>query len=201
MLTYRTDYPNHVHQFVMAVSKHYHAGKDGSLKYQKKVMDVSLAKVLSSEKRHMIIYSLRDHCSGVFYSEISFAPDVLMPHEFLSRAWSHKSDYQFQGIPDLLMLPKTVQEQFPELSNKVQELGIKLVDVTSGFQGGIRDIRTIESRIVLSINQPIENLTGWIEYAYRSHAQKKSRIASKSRIDLWAEGVPDIRHPPHDWCK
>lgn len=32
---YRTDYPNQVHQLSVAVSKHYYAGVDGLLKYQK----------------------------------------------------------------------------------------------------------------------------------------------------------------------
>jgi len=200
MLSYRTDHPNHLHQFVMAVSKHYYAGKDGVLKYQKKDMDVSLSKISSSERQHMIIYSLRDHCSGVFYSEISFAPNIIPPQEFLYRAWSPKNDYLFQGTPPLLTLPRTVRDAFPELASQVSALGIKLIDVTSGFQSGVRDLRTIESRFAVMANSSVAQAKEWMAYICRSRAEDKSRSRDKSKIELWADGVPTIRQPPLDWC-
>ena len=201
MLTYSTDHPNQAHQFVMSVSKHYYAGTDGTLKYQKKAMETSLNKISASPKRNMVIYSLRDHCTGVFYSELSFGPNIEAPHLFLDRAWRPKDDFPFHGIPDLLSLPRTVQAQFPDLPNKISHLGIQLVDVTSGFQGGVRDIRTIESGLSFLINQPIHLTSDWLKHIYLRHSQDKLRSSNSSKISLWSAHVPTIRLPPDDWYK
>jgi hypothetical protein len=197
--SYRSDHPNHVHQLTVAVSKHYYASKDGALKYQKKPMEISLSETHASARRHMVIYSLRDHCSGVFYSEIAFCPSVPTAQDFLGRAWGRKADYLFHGLPVLLTIPRTVQAVFPSLASDAEMLGIKLVDVTSGFQGGIRDLRTIEDSLVLSINKPIAEAQDWVNYICVSHAKDASRVHGKTKIELWQQGVPAIRLPAVGW--
>ncbi len=82
MRSYRSDYPNHLHQLNVCISKHYYATRDGLLKYQKKAMDVSLAKSSLADRRHMLVYCIRDHCSGVFYAEIDFFPAVAIVPSF-----------------------------------------------------------------------------------------------------------------------
>lgn len=202
MLHYRSDHPNHVHQLVISVSKNFYLDeKENILRYQKKDMNVSLASLEKAKKRHMIIYSIRDHCSGVFYSEISFAPKIFRPQDFLSRAWGIKEDYDFRGIPDCLTIPKTLQEKFPDLVQDITKLGIKLLEVTSGFQGGIRDINTIEKALLISANRDISDALHWVSEIYRSISKQKARISEITKIEMWASGVPEIVVPPLNWGK
>lgn len=199
MNEYQSNHPNHVHQLVVAVSKHYYASKQGELKYQQKPMEVPLAQAHAATRCNMIVFALRDHCSGVFYSEIAFCPFVPLVRAFLGRAWSQKSDYAFKGLPQLLTIPRTVQEAFPSLAGDVQELGIGLVNVTSGFQSGIRDIKTIERSMPIAINHPVAQAHEWLRHIYISGAEDASRVRDLSKIELWQSRVPTIRLPPVGW--
>lgn len=199
MMEYQSSHPNHVHQLVVAVSKHYYASKQGELKYQQKPMEVPLTQAHAASRCNMIVFALRDHCSGVFYSEIAFCPSMPHARAFLSRAWAQKADYAFQGLPQLLTIPRTVQDAFPSLAGDVQELGIGLVNVTSGFQSGIRDIRTIERSMPIAIGHPIARAHEWLRDICISKAEDASRVRGRSKIELWRSGVPAIRPLPVGW--
>lgn len=199
---YRSDHPNHVHQLVAGVSKHYYAGKDGLLKYQIKAMETSLAKLGASNKRHMVIYSLRDHCSGVFYAEIGFGPELPSLHAFLTRAWSakpHLPELPFHGVPELLTFPQTARTAFPEVVTAVEALGVRLIEVTSGFQGGIRDLRTIEDGLTYRVGKPVEQAIAWMQDVCIFNARDKLRSTGRRKIDVWQERVPVLRTLPSSW--
>lgn len=199
---YRSDHPNHVHQLVASISKHYYAGKDGLLKYHVKPMEVSLAKLASASKRHMVIYSLRDHCSGVFYAEIGFGPELSSLHAFLARAWGakpHIPELPFQGVPELLTFPQTARTAFPAVVTAVEALGVGLVDVTSGFQGGIRDLRTIEDGLTYRVGNPVEQAIAWIPDVCVFNARDKLRGTGRRKIDVWQEHLPAVRVLPSGW--
>lgn len=46
-----------------------------------------------------------------------------------------------------MTIPKNAHQFFPGLVNFIEMLGINYIKVTSGFQGGVRDIRTIEEEL------------------------------------------------------
>lgn len=197
---YKTDHPNHVHQLAIAASKHYYASNDGVLKYQKKPMEAALSATSSTGgRRHMITYALRDHCSGVFYSEITFLPAKLSAKGFLCRAWNLKPNYPFCGLPRLMTIPRTVSSRFPSLSEEVEGIGIELIEVTSGFQSGVRDIRTVEDNLRLCIGEPIEVAKEWVNHVCMSHSGDAARVKGTSKIELWQHHVPEIRLPPESW--
>lgn len=197
--SYRTDHPNHVHQLAIAVSKHYYASSDGVLRYQRKAMEVSLSTTTSANRRHMITYTLRDHCSGVFYSEIAFIPAAPSAKMFLSRAWGLKLNYSFCGLPRLMTIPRTVSTRFPTLPDEVKEIGVELIETTSGFQSGVRDIRTIEDGLKLCVGGTIEAAKEWVKHLCISHSNDAARVKGISKIELWQHHVPEVRFPPENW--
>ncbi len=68
---YRSLHPNHVHQLTVSVSTHYWITKNGILKYQQKAMETNLSKLKDASKAHLVHFIIRDHCSGVVYSEVA----------------------------------------------------------------------------------------------------------------------------------
>ena len=199
VLSYRSDHPNHAHQLVISASKHYYASNDGILKYQKKPFEVPLQEVPNAKRRHMVILSLRDHCSGVFYSRVTFGPKLPSAREFLAQAWGAKPNYLFHGIPKLLSIPQIVRDIEPSLPEAITRLGVTLIDVTSGFQGGVRDIRTIESGLILFIGNSIDRIDEWMDYVCETNAMKSARVRDPSKIQLWQQHVPPTHVPPKNW--
>jgi len=162
-------------------------------------MEVPLAQTHTAARCNMIIFVLSDHCTGAFYSEIAFFPLLPDARAFLGRAWSQKRDYAFQGLPKLLTIPRTVQEAFPLLADAVQELGISPINVTSGFQSGIRAVGTIERSMPIAINHSVAQAHEWLRRICISGAEDVSRVRGKSKIELWRSGIPDMRLPPEGW--
>lgn len=199
MLQYRSNHPNHVHQLMVSVSRHCYVGADGLMKYQKKPMAVTLAKLPAASRRHAVIYTLRDHCSGVFYAEVAIAPDLLPLKGFLSRAWGTKDGYAFCGLPELLTLPASAQAAFPGVSEAVERLGVRLVEVTSGFQGGVRDIREINEAMRVQSGRPLSELPAEIAWTYQRMAGAVSRRGGDTKIEMWRQGVGEVRLPPTAW--
>ena len=197
---YRSKYPNHVHQLAGSVSRHFYAGTDGLLKYQKKPFEVSLINVSEQRRRHMIVYTVRDHCSGLFYAEIYFGPAVPSILRFLDRAWSPKSDYIFHGVPELLLFPRTLDRAFPKLKALAVSLGVGLPEVTSGFQSGIRDIRTIEDNLIIAVGQSTDTATNWVHKTCLFMAEEKARTGIESKLELWKRSIPEVRLPPTGWA-
>jgi hypothetical protein len=204
MQHYRSNHPNHAHQLVASVSKHYYAGKDGLLKYQVKPMETSLTKLSSASKKHMVIYSLRDHFSAVFYAEIGFGPELPPLHAFLTRAWgtkSHMPEFPFHGVPELLTFPQTARVAFPEVVSAVETLGVSLVAVTSGFQGGVGDLNTIEKWLGYHVGKPLEQAVAWLPNVCVFNAREKLRNTGRRKIDVWMERVPAVRMLPAQWMQ
>lgn len=147
MERYYTNYSNEVHQMIVTPSKHFYVTTDGRFKYQSKPFDVSLKNCDTRIKKSIIHYLIRDHFSGVFYWEISKTETPIPIQEFLFRAWSRKEKKEFQGIPEYITIPKNVQSFYPGLIKFVEKIGVNYLAVTSGFQGGVRDIKTIEDSL------------------------------------------------------
>ena len=147
---YQSDYSNELHQLIVTPSKHYYITARGALKYQKKPFEIRLENLDAAKKTHTIHFLLRDHFSGLFYWEICSSSAVIPIYEFLFRAWSKKSNHPLYGIPDYMTIPKSVQSYFPALLGFIEEMGVVHIKVTSGFQGGIRDIRTVEDALAVA---------------------------------------------------
>lgn len=204
MQHYRSNHPNHVHQLVASVSKHYYAGKDGLLKYQDKPFETSLAKLVGASRSHMVIYSLRDHYSKLFYAEVGFGPGMPSMRAFLARAWRPKPDQPdlpLCGVPELMLIPKTAQAAFPDVVTDIEHMGVGLVDVASGFQSGIQDINTVENSIGHYIGKPIDQVVSYLPTLSGWRAKYKKSTKEKSKADVWREHVPAIRLLPKSWAE
>jgi hypothetical protein len=173
--------------------------KTGRLKYQHKPMEVHLENVKVSDRIHLVHYIVRDHCSGLFYAEMATSRNLLSIEQFLSRAWGKKSDYVFCGIPDLLTVPKTVEVVFPTAKSSVASLGVQFVEVTSGFQGGVRDIRTVEDWLKLACDIPIEIASLRAPQISEIMSRRKSRNGVDDKVSLWLKHPTPIRVPPERW--
>ena len=202
---YDSDYPNQLHQLVVSVSKHITTTKDGRLRFQKKPMEVNLANISRSVREHVVHYMIRDHFSGAFYGEVCHAAALIPIRDFLVRAWSEKPHYYFCGVPDYISVPKTVDLAFPGVRGGVAEFGIETVEVTSGFQGGIRDIPTWERylRQFSTMHDDLALLKQWsAEYACKLSAYLCGDPAEKgSKMWKWYQGVEQVRVPPGDVWK
>lgn len=201
MQEYRTLYPNHAHQLTVSVSKHYWITNDGILKYQNKKMEVTLDKVGHSPKNHLIHFILRDHCSGAVYSEVTSSRSILSLSKFLYKAWSQKEDYVFCGIPELLTIPKTVEAVFPEIKEKVMSLGIECPQVTSGFQAGVRDVKTIEEYMKFFANLSFIDNHSSLNKIYSYISSKDARIGKQSKIEMWRSNINSVTIPHESWLE
>lgn len=199
MKSYRSEHPNHVHQLTVSASKHYYITKDGRLKYQHKPMEIRLDALEHSDRTHVIHYIIRDHCSGLFYSEIAASISLLPVEHFLNRAWSRKKEYVFCGIPKLLTLPQRVETVFPTVKTSVSALGVGVVEVTSGFQGGIRDVRTVEDWLKLFHDSPMDEASLRARQIAQIMGEKKSRNGVDDKATLWTKYVPELRVPLKEW--
>jgi len=147
MKRYQSRRSNEVHQLIVTPSKHFYVTRKGVLKYQKKPFEIKLEGCENQKKTHIIHYLIRDHFSGLVYWQICAADAIIPIHEFLFNAWTKKENQLFYGMPFYMTIPKNAQQFFPGLLNFIEALGINYIKVTSGFQGGVRDIRTIEEEL------------------------------------------------------
>lgn len=201
MQSYQSLYPNHVHQLIVSVSKHYWITSEGNLKFQRNKMDMTLDKVELSKKNHLIHYMIRDHYTGVVYSEVATSKSNIMLQHFLFRAWSQKNKYVFCGIPELLTIPNTVQKAFPEIKEKVSQLGIRFPKVVNGFQAGVRDIKTLEEFMKFYSGLSfIENHSA-LNQTYKYISNRKARNEELSKIELWDKNIDKILVPSELWLK
>jgi len=201
MQTYRSLYPNHTHQLTVSVSKHYWITNEGILKYQHKKMEVSLDKITRSKKNHLIHYIVRDHCSGVVYSEVSTSRKNITLTEFLYRAWNKKNDFAFCGIPELLTIPQIIEKLFPGILESISLLGVQFPKVTSGFQAGVGDVKTLEEYMKFYTEQLFENNHEKLNKTYTFIATMNARTGKQSKIDLWCNHVGSVRVPPASWLE
>lgn len=145
--SYRSDYSNQVHQVVISASKHFFIKKDGGLSWQKKPFEVTLAKAPTQLRRHIVHYLIRDHFSGAFYAEVHPADQMVSIADFLYRAWAPKDKHALCGVPEFVTIAATAIEQFPNIHHLLDAYSVGFVKATSGFQSGIRDLRTWEETI------------------------------------------------------
>lgn len=199
MKSYRSEHPNHVHQLTVSTSKHYYVTKDGRLKYQHKPMEIRLDTLAQSDRTHIVHFIIRDHCSGLFYSEIAASTSLPPVEQFLNRAWSRKEECVFCGIPKLLTVPQRVEAVFPTVKTSVSALGVGVVEVTSGFQGGVRDVRTVEDWLKLFHDSPIDVASLRARQIAQIMGEKKSRNGVDDKASLWMKYVPEIRFPSVQW--
>ena len=198
--TYRSDHSNQVHQLLVSVSKHFHVLKDGRLRDQKKPFEVTLEDMGASDKRHVVHYLVRDHFSNVFYAEIGLSSDPIYVGEFLFRAWSKKEAHRFCGMPEILIVPKTVLAVFPKIVNMAKPCQIAMIPATSGFQAGVRVLRTWENDLWCD----------WKMEEWRSFEEARDRTSEISRerssqrggketyIEKWLRRLTSVRLPPDD---
>lgn len=197
--SYKSDYSNHVHQLVVSVSKHLYVTESGTFKYQKKPFEATLDRPESFRKCHIVHYLIRDHFSGLFYAEVADSESFLPIKEFLYRAWSRKGAHPLYGIPSALTLPKTVKKVWPDLERFVESLGIAVIDVTSGFQGGIRDIRTWDEWLRTGLyksgyppdySEVLEQAPATCVWLNTSESRGRSKAA------VWESGLPEKTYVP-----
>lgn len=197
MLRYKTDYPNQVHQLVVSASRHLYITKSGYVKYQKKELDVNLQNVAQSDREHIVHYLIRDHFSGLFYGNICSSRHLMPVEDFLCRAWSRKDEYIFCGIPSHLSIPKTVSTIFPGVHDYIHSLGIGTVEVTSGFQGGVRDIRTWENylRQLVAVQEETTPTEIQSRAARISGYLNDDWEDSQSKMRKWADNIKEMKVP------
>jgi len=187
--SYSSEYANQVHQLTVSVSKHYWATKDGIVKYQHKPMDVQLAKVTESQKTHLVLYIVRDHFSGLFYSRVAPSHSMIKPLEFLKDAWSKKPDFVFCGQPTCVAITDTVEKAFPGTREAISQLGVSLPKVTSGFHGGIRDVRTVEERLKFAHDQPMKIAEKDCLNIGKHSEHEESRDSRQTKAELWRQNL------------
>ena len=201
IVQYRSLHPNHVHQLMVTVSKHYYVSKDGLLKYQKKPFEIKLSDVKAEKRSHLLVFTIRDHFSGLFYAEVQTGPELPDIYRFLRSAWSEKVHHPMQGLPELMTIPKSVETSYPGLIENIDALGIRLVEVSSGFQGGVRDIRTIEDSLAVATDKTLEEVRKWLLASKKYIDNQKSRNGLDTKRELWNKEVRDVRQPPEIWPK
>lgn len=198
-LTYRTYYPNEVHQLIVSVSKHMHVLKNGQMRYQNKPMEAVLANCMDSPKDHVVHYLIRDHFSGAMYAEVSRSSSLMALQEFLHRAWAPKEDYEFCGMPEAITIPNTVLTAFPRTERLMDRLGIEVIKATSGFQAGVRDLKTWEDYLCFTFLRRADEAS--FEFI-RAEAPKLSAKISRgydegsSKILKWKTPVKEVVLPP-----
>lgn len=160
--TYKSDYPNQVHQLNFSISQNYHILKNGDIKYQVKKFDVNWTNYSKSGKRHLVNYLIRDHFSGCFYAEVHPIDEVPHISEFLFNAWRQKEGFEFCGIPKSLILGRHIIEKFPEIENLQKNVRLNIELAQNGFATGIRSMRDWENGIkYYSIFQNYKTIKGF----------------------------------------
>lgn len=198
-MSYQTNYPNEVHQLNVSLSKHLYVLKNGEIKYQKKPFDLNLNNFQKSDKFHIVHYVVRDHFSNAFYGEIYVTNDLSDLRGFLFRAWSKKEEYPFCGIPENLIVLKTVQKFSPGILEFIENCGVSIVNATSGFQAGVRTLKTWEEelRFATSLDGDFKNIEGAQKNIIYLCAHVNSRDFGKkeSNISRWHKNIQRIKLP------
>lgn len=201
MLRYRTDYSNQVHLLAVSVSKHCWIAKDNTLKYQKKPFEITLESLVNSSKIHVIFFGLRDHYSGILFCDVARSDKIPSLADFLYRAWSPKPDLNFCGMPEMLGVTRTVELAFPAIRNAMKLLGVSLLPITSGFQGGAGMTKPVEQWIAFDVGKPFGLASDRVAQLPAILAREKGRTGAQTKAQMWESVVPDhlLDSPPQDW--
>ena len=118
---------------------------------------------------------------------------------FLFRAWSKKEEYPFCGIPENLIIPQTVQRFSPGILEFVENCGVSVAKATSGFQAGVRTLKTWEEelRIATSLDGDFKNINGVQKNIIYLCAYVNSRDFGRkeSNISRWQKNIQRIKLP------
>ena len=199
--TYRSDFPNQVHQLNIFISQHYHLLKGGTISWQKKPFDVKWTDFKDSGKRHLVSFIVRDHFSNCSYAELHPADNAPQVQEFLFNAWSKKDGYQFWGAPEYLMIPANTQKQFPVLLNLFLNTNkVKMITPGSGFQTGLAAVRQWERYIRFFTGcyidcKTISDFQERIELINQQLNNFPKRDSPVSDLEKWLTNEPKILNP------
>ena len=187
MAQVESHYANEVHQLTITVSQHFWVSRDQIVKYQKKELGQNLRGVARSAKNHVLIYLLRDHFSGLYYSQATTSQELMRPATFLDKAWSLKVEGLLSGKPRQLTLPAQIEAAFPGTRDSIERLGIEVVDARAGVQAGQREIHEMEVLMGHSYGKSLQYLLNTC-HAAGVHAEREpSRVGGLSKGGLWAQ--------------
>ena len=159
------------------------------------------------EREHLVHYVLADHTSAAFYAEVGTSKTLVNPADFLTRAWSQKPDFFFQGIPENLVVPTAVSKKYPEVSDWLKQLDVRIVPPASGFYAGIHQVKNWEKDVAnhISFHEYLEKAPCTLEVLC-SKTLRMLEMANDSQINrpgirmtrkqLWempVEGRPPLR--------
>jgi hypothetical protein len=193
--TYQSDYPNQVHQLLVTVSKHFQLGAKDQLKHQKKSLDISLKNLERSTKHHVIHYFLRDHFTGAYHAEMCSSNNLIPVKDFLLRSWLPKVTSPFRGIPEYLMVPKTVESYFPQLVEFLSELGIEKIYPPSGFASGpVRDVPVWEEHIraIVVIKATYDDMLFPIQNWNPRVTDRIAAYLCEEKLNIWQHSIPEV---------
>jgi hypothetical protein len=192
-ISYKSDYPNQVHQLNFSISQNYHLLKSSEIKYQVKKFDVNWNNYTKTGKRHLVNYLVRDHFSNCFYAEVYPIDEVPHISKFLFNAWRQKDGFEFCGIPRSLILGRHIVEKFPEIQNFQKNAGLNIELAQNGFATGIRSVRDWENGIkYYTMFQNYKNIEGFqngIEHICRDLNLRNSG-KSEQNLLKWANNEP-----------
>lgn len=193
--SYKSDFPNQVHQLNVSIAKNHYLLKDETIKYQSKKFDINWKNHSKTGKRHLVNYLIRDHFSGCYYAELH--PIDKMPDlkSFLFNAWKTKEFYEFKGVPRYMILGSDVIEKYPDIKNfaqNINEFDLQMAD--NGFSTGIRSVRDrIKCIDRYSWNPNFSSISNFNKYSERfcreSNLRTNSKI-SESNLEKWANNNP-----------
>lgn len=146
-LSYKSDYPNQVHQLNFSISQNHYLLKNGKIKYQAKKFDINWKNYEKTGKTHLVNFLIRDHFSNCFYAEIHIINKIPDIREFLYNAWREKENFEFCGIPKVLIIGRHIIEQFPKINNFAINTSLNIELAENGFATGIRSVKDWENNI------------------------------------------------------
>ena len=193
---YRSEYTNHAHQLNVAVSRHLVLTKKGVVRYQEKPIEGARAKAVNP----LIFCVVRDHLSGTFYAEVHHGNAPTDVRAFLLRAWQKKSTCVFCGLPTLLICPAS---QTAALDSFCDFFGVKLLSATSGFQGGVRDIRELTNMVRWGLNDSFAGAERQVTLQMTRNDDMESRVEKSKKRELWQHGLtqPLVLPDAATWLK
>lgn len=193
--SYKSDFPNQVHQLNISISQHYFLLRDNRIKSQIKKFGINWKNHNKTGKQHLVTYLIRDHYSSCFYAEIHSISNLPKIEEFLYRAWQKKDDYEFWGVGHYLIVPKQTQEMFPTIHNFFDRVrNVKFQNPENGFSSGLRSILEWERNIYYittlmkdfkyldSFQQNINYINRHINHGYKTETNLQKWINNKPRI-------------------
>jgi len=138
--------PNREQNLLIGISKHLYFLKDGSLKYQQKIIDERLP----GNKRLITRFVLLDVDTGTVYGECheaSAAKDLI---GFLARAWAKKPNHPMRGFPGILNTPKIVRtdsQYAADVDFVLRHSNLQIGDLPSGFTAGIHAVKQFDTEV------------------------------------------------------